>query len=326
MPSLRYCATALPSATVGSAGVGMSVAALRVRGLTRRFGARVAVQDLDLHVEEGDVYGFLGPNGSGKTTAMRCILGLIAKDAGEVEIFGATDRRQALRSTGAIIEVPAFHGWLSGWDNLLLSAGALGLSPTDARAEVARVLDRVGLSERSKDRAAGYSLGMKQRLGIARALLGRPRLLLLDEPTNGLDPRGMREMRDLIRSLALHDRITVFISSHLLAEVQAVCNRVGILQDGRLRAEGAVSELLGGVKVGVVVDIGAEDPAALSAVLSSLPGLEILGPGERGRLRVRLEAGGPADLLPVLVARGVRVDALVPSDRSLEDVFLEVTR
>ena len=304
----------------------MTAAALRVRGLTRRFGARAAIEALDLEVLEGDVYGFLGPNGSGKTTAMRCILGLIARDAGEVEIFGDRDRRTALRHVGAIIEVPAFHGWLSGWDNLVLSCAGLGLTGASARDEAARALDRVGLTERAKDRASTYSLGMKQRLGIARALLGRPRMLMLDEPTNGLDPRGMREMRDLIRSLALHDRITVFISSHMLAEVQAVCNRVGILQDGRLRAEGAVSELLGAVKVGIVLDIGAEDPAALSAALAGLPGIELLGPAERGRLRLRLDEGKPADLLAHLIGQGVRVDAFVPSDRSLEDVFLEVTR
>jgi ABC-type multidrug transport system ATPase subunit len=309
---------------------GTEVPAIEVEGLTRRFGTRTAVEDLHLHVLTGDVYGFLGPNGSGKTTAMRCMLGLLRADVGRVRFFGEPDVQRARAMVGAIIETPAFHVWMSGRDNLEQAASYLGLSGPKRRAEIDRVLARVGLTERSLDRAGSYSLGMKQRLGIARALLGRPRLLMLDEPTNGLDPAGMREMRDLIRSLALHDHITVFISSHLLAEVQAICNRVGILRDGRLRAEGRVDVLLGAHEADAAYEIGATDPAALEAALATLGGdggrLTVVGPSRSGRTLVRLGALAPDVVLRALFDAGVAVTAFVPVERNLEDVFLEVTR
>ena len=303
----------------------MSEIAIEVRGLTRKYGSRYAVQELDLTVVTGDVYGFLGPNGAGKTTAMRAAIGLIRRDAGTVKIFGDPDETRARRHIGAIIEIPAFHEWLSGRGNLDLSCAYAGISGERARAEVDRVLERVGLRERAKDRAGTYSLGMKQRLGIARALLGAPRLLLLDEPTNGLDPAGMREMRDLIRSLALHEQLTVFISSHLLAEVQAICNRVGIIQAGRLRAEGTVAELLAG-GAGDIVDIGSPDLEGARKVLENLPGIAILGPGQSGRLRIRYGEVDTAEINRALVAAGIPIQALVPVQRNLEDVFMEVTR
>ncbi len=270
-------------------------AALEVRGLTRRFGGRTAVRELDLTVHEGDVYGFLGPNGAGKTTAMRCILGLIRSDSGTIRIFGEQGLA-ARRHVGALVETPTFHSWLSGRRNLELSCAYAGLTGSAARGEVDRVLERVGLAERARDRAGAYSLGMKQRLAIARALLGKPRLMLLDEPTNGLDPQGMREVRELVRSLALHDRITVFLSSHLLAEVQAICNRVAILTEGALRAEGA-----------------------------ALDGVTPEGPGREGRLRLRVQGLEIPELVRRLVAANVPVGSVVPEKRDLEEVFLEVT-
>ncbi len=304
----------------------MAEIALEVRGLTRRYGARTAVDDLDLTVLAGDVYGFLGPNGAGKTTAMRCILGLIRRHAGEVAIFGERHPTRALRAVGAIVETPAFHAWMTGRENLWLATAYAGLGSRQAESEIARVLDRVGLTERGADKAGTYSLGMKQRLAIARALLGRPRLLLLDEPTNGLDPRGMREVRDLIRSLALHDQITVLTSSHLLGEVQSFCNRVGIIQEGRLRAEGEVDELLDAQVAALpVVEVGATDEASLRAAVDGDETIEVLGVGAGGRVRVRLLKGSVPDLARLLVEAGVAVEALVPGTRSLEDVFLEVT-
>ena len=303
----------------------MSDVALEVRGLTRTYGSRAAVADLDLTVHVGDVYGFLGPNGAGKTTAMRCILGLIRSNAGTVRLFGEPRSDHSRRHVGAIIETPAFHGWLPGTTNLMLAAAYAGLTGAAATAEVKRVLARVGLAERGTDKAGTYSLGMKQRLGIARALLGRPRLLMLDEPTNGLDPRGMREMRELIRSLALHDGITVFVSSHLLAEVQSIGNRVGIIQDGRLRAEGRVTELLSGATERIV-EIGSSDLPALHAALDGRDDVDVLGAGAHGRVRVRLtQELRPAALNRALVSADLDVDAFVPETRSLEDVFLEVT-
>lgn len=304
----------------------MAVPALEVRELTRRFGARVAVNQLDLTVEQGDIYGFLGPNGAGKTTAMRCCLGLIRRTHGRVRIFGETNISLAKRHVGAIIEVPAFHGWMTGRSNLFQSSDYLGWSRKKAAGEIDRVLERVGLAERGSDKAGTYSLGMKQRLGIARALLGGPKLLMLDEPTNGLDPRGMREVRELIRSLALHDKITVFVSSHLLAEVQSVCNRVGIIQQGTLRAEGTVEELLDDSSLPTEVEVGADDVDSLRQALVSITSVEVLGAGERGRIRVRCQPDGIGALNDTLHSAGVSVSALVPIQRSLEDVFLEVTR
>jgi len=298
--------------------------ALVVRGLTRRYGRREAVSALDLTVHEGDVYGFLGPNGAGKTTALRCILDLIRRDAGEIRIFGDVGRA-ARRHVGAIVETPAFHNWLSGRENLRLACLYAGLSGDTADREVERTLERVGLSARAKDPVGGYSLGMRQRLALARTLLGKPRLLLLDEPTNGLDPTGMREVRDLVRSLALTDRITVLLSSHLLAEVQQVCNRVGILSEGRLKAEGAVSDLLAAdVSVRRTVEIGA-DPGALRAAVATMPEVTVEGPGGEGRLRVRLAGIEVPELVRRLVAAGVAIESVLPDRRNLEDVFVEVT-
>jgi len=294
---------------------------LEVRGLTRTYGERPAIQDLSLTVYEGDVYGFLGPNGSGKTTSMRCILGLIRKDAGDIRLFGQPASPKMRREVGAIIETPAFYGWMSGRQNLKVAAAALGMR--DNKAEIDRVLTRVGLLERADERAAGYSLGMKQRLGIARALLGKPKFLMLDEPSNGLDPRGMREMRELIRSLAVHDQITVFISSHILSEVQAVCDRVGILGNGVLKMEGRVAELLGtDVSNQHIIDVGGVEKVALDSFLGASG--RVVGAGQSGRLRIAT-ADDPAALLKRLVEAGEPVSAFVPVERDLEDVFMEVT-
>jgi ABC-type multidrug transport system ATPase subunit len=306
----------------------MSEIALEVRGLTRTFGTRAAVSGLDLTVQAGDIYGFLGPNGAGKTTAMRCILGLIRRDKGEVKIFGDADPVRSRRHIGAIIEVPSFHGWLSGRDNLRHSAAYLGLSPREAEPEIDRVLQRVDLTERARDLAAGYSLGMKQRLGIARALLGRPKLLLLDEPTNGLDPKGMREIREFVKNLATVDGITVFISSHLLGEVQQMCNRVGIINGGVLRREGDVADIIAANSGPLqLVLIGSSDRPALRAALGAFPQVKLIGETDNERLRVGLPPEGPsvAELNRALVQAGVNVDHLAVETRTLEDVFLEAT-
>ena len=303
----------------------MTTTALEVRGLTRKYGARYAVRNLDLDVLEGDVYGFLGPNGAGKTTAMRCIVSLIRRDAGDIKIFDETDLVRARRHLGAIIETPCFHDWMTGRENLQRSAELAGLTGKDVTSEVDRVLERVGLSERSKESPQNYSLGMRQRLGIARALLGKPRLLMLDEPTNGLDPAGMREIRELVRSLALHDQITIFISSHLLAEVQAVCNRVGIIQAGELRAEGRVDELIADQVEGRVVEISAADMTALQTALEAVEGVKVLGAARAGRLQVHHGELELPELNRRLFDQGVSVGALIPVERSLEDVFMEVT-
>lgn len=291
--------------------------ALEVTGLTKRYGARTAVDALDLKVEVGDIYGFLGPNGAGKTTAMRCILGLIGHDSGQVKLFGK-EGLAGREGIGAVVETPAFHDWMSGVANLKHAGWYSGLSGSALQTEIDRVLDRVGLAERGKDRAGTYSLGMRQRLGIARALLGKPRMLFLDEPTNGLDPAGMREVRELVRSLALHDQITVFMSSHLLAEVQAVCNRVGILQLGTLRAEGLVEQLL--AQTGDPIYVIDADHDDLTGKLSE-GAITVLGPTEHGmRVQTALTAG---ELNRWCFENGVVLTRLTRESRSLEEVFME---
>src|SRR3990170_7429111 len=211
---------------------------LRTVGLSKRYGRLLALQDMNLAVPRGRVYGFLGPNGAGKTTTIGVILGLLAGTGGHVELFGLdtrTHRPEALRRTGAILEGQAYYPLLSGRDNLRVWSAVTG-NATAQRID--EVLELVGLAGRARDKVRTFSQGMKQRLGLASALLHDPELLVLDEPTNGLDPAGMREFRDLIRELARKGK-TVFVSSHLLGEVQQTCDDVGTLKGGRLLAEGA---------------------------------------------------------------------------------------
>lgn len=217
------------------------VAALEICGLTRSYGAHTVVGRLDLRVERGDIYGFLGPNGAGKTTTMRMILGLIRKDAGTIRILGESDEVAARARLGGIVEEPRFYPYLSGAENLRVLSRYSG-----RRAEwrVQDLLEMVRLRERQDDPVRTYSLGMKQRLGLAQALLGDPDLLLLDEPMNGLDPAGMKELRDLMARLREERGLTVFVSSHILKEVEGLCTRVGIIKEGRKVAEGTFSELI----------------------------------------------------------------------------------
>lgn len=300
----------------------MTAPALMTRGLTRRFGSRTAVDDLSIEVQEGDTYGFLGPNGAGKTTAIRCILGLIKKDAGDVAIFGETGLA-ARRHVGAMVETPAFHKWMSGRANLERAVAFAGVGD---RSDIDRALDLVGLRGREEEPVGTYSLGMRQRLGIARALVGRPRLLILDEPTNGLDPRGMKEVRDLLANLARTEKLTIFISSHLLSEIEALCSRVGIIEDGRMIAEGQVEELVAGRSSVQEVDVAAVDMAALGQTITRLEGVSLIGDGVEGRLRLGLEGRTVPELNRALLDAGVEVEALVPVQKSLEDLFLALTR
>lgn len=296
--------------------------ALTVRRLTRTFGARRAVDALDLEVLEGDVYGFLGPNGAGKTTAMRCILGLIRRDVGEVELFGERHPVRQRRGVAAIIETPAFHDWMTARSNLLQAGWYAGLSGKQLTTAIDRVLERVGLADRADERTRGYSLGMRQRLAIARCLLPGPRMLFLDEPTNGLDPSGMRDMRDLVRSLAMHDGITIFISSHLLTEVQAICNRVGIIVRGQMRAEGSVEDLLKSSDL-PAYRIRA---SALQALADGLASDDVhVHRIDEDEIQVHT-ALPPDELNRRAFAAGHALSLLAPIERNLEDVFIEVVR
>ena len=300
--------------------------ALVSRGLSKRYGDLAAVDALDLTVERGELFGFLGPNGAGKTTTIRMALGLVFPTGGEVEVLGepVVRDRAPLARVGALVEEPAFWKFLSGRRNLEYMARA-----GRDRAEIRRRLDRVdetleivGLTAAADKRVKAYSQGMRQRLGLAQALVGAPDLLVLDEPTNGLDPTGMREMRLLLRRLA-DEGITIFVSSHLLSEVEAMCDRVGVMASGRLVAEGPPGSLRGAAdRVRVQVDDVARARAA-----ASLPGVTTDGDGAGegpGALMFALDGVDPADLNAALVAAGVRVAALEPHRDTLEDVFLHL--
>lgn len=216
---------------------------MQIRGLNKTFGKRKAVSDLDLDIESGDIYGFLGPNGAGKTTTIRMMLGLISPDSGEVKIDGIcmkTNFKKAISVVGAMID-PAFYSYLSGYENLRLIGN---LIPHMDKGIIKETLDIVGLSDRANDKVKTYSLGMKQRLGVASALLNNPKLVILDEPTNGLDPQGMVEIREMVVKLAKEKGISFLISSHLLHEVEQICTKVGIIKEGKLLVEGNVEQLL----------------------------------------------------------------------------------
>ncbi|MES1239686.1 MAG: ATP-binding cassette domain-containing protein, partial [Chloroflexota bacterium] len=243
--------------------------ALATQGLAKRYGTRVALDGLDLRVPEGVVYGFLGPNGAGKTTTMRILTGLVRPDAGRVELlgrpFGRSDRRR-LFEVGALIESPAFYPFLSGRENLR-SLAATGAPVSAGRID--ELLTLVNLRDRAGDKVSGYSLGMKQRLGIAAALLQPRELLVLDEPTNGLDPQGTREVRHLIRDLSA-DGLTVFVSSHLLAEVEQVSSHIGIMSKGSLVKQGTLDDLRGGGTTTITVTTPATDLALSTLAASGL--------------------------------------------------------
>ncbi|WP_086818948.1 ATP-binding cassette domain-containing protein [Allokutzneria sp. NRRL B-24872] len=292
---------------------------IELSGLGKSYGTVHAVRELDLSVRAGEVYGFLGRNGAGKTTTMRMLLGLVRPTTGSGTVFGKPlgDPGSVAR-IGSLVESPAFYPHLSGRDNLRLLARYSGLNDTT----VDSALELSGLGERAADRFTGYSLGMKQRLGVAAALLGEPELLILDEPTNGLDPAGMREMRELVRNFA-DGGGTVLLSSHLLGEVEQVADRIGIIHCGRLVAEGTLAEIrarLGGPRLVV----RAEPGAAAETALRAHPG--VLGVRRDGTtVEVDLGTATAGGINRSLVAEGIEVSELRVEERTLEDVFTGVT-
>ncbi len=297
----------------------MPQAVLRARGLTKRFGPITAVHDLNLELHEGEVYGLLGPNGSGKSTTISMVLGLIEPSAGDLEMFGlplAQNLWSCLKRIGAVIETPAFYPYLSGRDNLLVMARSVGDISQQA---VDEALERVGLAERARDKYQAYSLGMKQRLGIASTLIRGPAVVILDEPTNGLDPAGTKEVRELIPTLAREGR-SVLLCSHLLHEVQQVCDRVGILKEGRLLAQGAVSTILR--RDGALL-LRTEAMAQARRVLERIEWVTSVEE-EGGYLVVGAPVGAAAEVNAALAREGVYLSELRPRELSLESFFLEV--
>ncbi|HYK95462.1 MAG TPA: ATP-binding cassette domain-containing protein [Candidatus Dormibacteraeota bacterium] len=297
--------------------------ALATRGLRKSYGKRLALDGLDLSVPAGVVYGFLGPNGAGKTTTMRLLTGLLHPDAGTIELLGQPFRRgdrRRLFEVGALVESPSFYPYLDGRQNLRALASA-GAPVPDGRIE--ELLELVGLRDRARDKVAGYSLGMKQRLGIAGALLSDPKLLLLDEPANGLDPAGIVAMRETLRRLAASGK-TVFVSSHLLAEVQVLADVVGIIAAGKLVREGTLETLLNDQGV-VRVRVAAAQLDAARAALEPMAAVERTGSldGEPW-LTVHLEPARAAEVNRRLASQGIFASGL-ESGTDLELLFLELT-
>ncbi len=298
----------------------MSESILTTQELTKRYGQRTAVDRLDLDVRRGEVFGFLGPNGAGKTTTIRMALGLIEPSAGRVELFGRDVRRhraEVLPRVGALVESPALYGYMSGRDNLRAVGRVLG-GVSESRID--EVLEVIHLRSRDRDRVNTYSLGMKQRLGLGLAMLNDPELYLLDEPANGLDPAGIAEIRDLLRELTAEGR-TVFISSHVLGEIQQICDRVAIIQDGRLVTVSTVAELTDSGGEFVII---LERPEAALALVRAQPwgagarleDLQLVSPSPTGRGR---------DLVQYLAGQGHWPDVIRERQQSLEEIFLDLT-
>ena len=302
--------------------------AVETRGLTTRFGTRVAVDAVDLRVPRATAFGFLGPNGAGKTTLIRTLLGLIRPTSGSWSMLGRPmpqERSIALRRVGAIVEEPKFHPHLTGRENLRIIAAA---RETAADARIPGALDRVGLTPRADERVAKYSMGMRQRLGVARCLLADPMLLILDEPMNGLDPAGIQEFREMVANLVQEGR-TVFLSSHLLDEVEKTCEHVAIIDRGRILMQGQVSDIARTGQPTIRIRCG--DPDAAAAVIRSVPDVrQATREDDTVVVVLRGEAGSTndglvAELNRQLVGAGVAVFAIEPERVSLEERFLELT-
>jgi ABC-2 type transport system ATP-binding protein len=291
---------------------------IETSALTKTYGEVVAVNELTLRVPRGGVFGFLGPNGSGKTTTMGMLLGLVHPTSGEARIFGDPARHPAtLRRVGAMVETPTFYPYLSGRENLRYFQGIGGRG---TRGDIDRLLTLVDLGKRADSKFSTYSLGMKQRLGVAFALLGDPELVFLDEPTNGLDPAGVVEVRELIRQLGTGGR-TVVLSSHLLAETELVCDNVAVLSRGRLIAQGTIKELL---REHDSLRVRTTDDAGAIEILAALPWVESVTPGD-GALRLTAPQPRAWEAVRALAERQIYVHELVPLHRTLEDFFMDIT-
>jgi ABC-2 type transport system ATP-binding protein len=295
---------------------------VETEGLTKRFGERTVVRDVELRVPRGAAFGYLGPNGAGKTTLIRMLLGLTPATAGSMRLLGLpvpAQRAQALARVGAIVEEPRFHGHLTGRDNLRIVAA---VRDRDAFDRIDGVLERVGLSHRANDHVKTYSLGMRQRLGIARCLLADPELLILDEPMNGLDPAGIQEFRGFVRSFVEEGR-TIVLSSHLLDEVEKTCDHVAIVDGGTIVAQGSIAELRG--DGGHVVLVEADDRERARRVLADNRAVErVVDDGAVLSVSV-LDVHAIPDLNRRLVEAGVAVRRLEPQQATLEQRFLEIT-
>jgi ABC-type multidrug transport system ATPase subunit len=295
-----------------------------VQGLSKKFGTFEAVKDVSFSVNRGDVFGFLGPNGAGKSTTIRCLLSLIKPDQGNINLFGktfSTNRREILSNIGSIIEKPDFYRYLSAEKNLEIFARISGADVS--KREIAEMLDFVGLGERGKDKVKGFSHGMKQRLGIAQTLLHKPDLIILDEPTTGLDPQGIVEVRNLILRLKHEQNKTIILSSHQLAEIELISNRMVIINQGKTIVEGRVDELLNTKELVVSFDVD-RLPEAKDLIHRAYPTAQICAISSK-ELEITLEEKQIAIVNKLLVEHGINVNAIEPK-RKLEDYFLKTIR
>jgi ABC-2 type transport system ATP-binding protein len=300
----------------------MNNTVLDIENLHKSFGTREVLKGLSLKVERGDIYGFLGPNGSGKTTTIRCILGLVHPQQGRVLLNGQeiqSNFKACIVKIGTVVETPKFYEQYSGYRNLKLM---LDLYQDIPDRRIDEVLEIVGMRERAGDKVKTYSLGMKQRLGLARALLHQPELVILDEPTNGLDPQGMKEIREMIIQLSSEYNITFFISTHLLNEVEVLCNRVGILKNGQKIAEGEVQSLL--KQENEALEIVSADCESILSLLSRLKFVLSAKQSEKG-LHAEILKGYSYMLMKELVDKNIRFDYVIPKTQSLESYFLGLT-
>ncbi|EOS55625.1 ABC transporter ATP-binding protein [Paenibacillus barengoltzii] len=290
---------------------------VRMRDVTKRIGSKTLIDRLTLDIPRGQVYGFLGPNGAGKTTTIRMMVGLMSISEGDILIEGASIKErfeEAISHVGAIVENPEMYKFLTGYQNLLHYAR---MSPGVTKERIWEAVERVGMQNRIHDKVKTYSLGMRQRLGVAQAILHRPKLLVLDEPTNGLDPQGIRELRDYLRALAREEGTTVFVSSHLLSEMELMCDTVAVIQQGRLvDVKSLHPEAAEGRALETAFDVS--DPQRAAALIEG-------GHLEGGRLIVSADRKAVAEINAKLVMAGIDVYAIQAVTRSLEDQFLELT-
>jgi len=293
---------------------------IETHNMAKRFGKIRAVDGLTLQVERGDVFGFLGPNGAGKSTTIRILVGLVKPNSGSACVFGCDtwrDRIRALRRVGSLVETPGLYKFLTGRENLSVISRMSGYR--DGKIE--KVLEMVGLAARAGDKVKNYSHGMKQRLAIAQCLIGDPELLILDEPTSGLDPEGMKEVRELIKKLSDEHKMTVFLSSHLLHEVQQICNKVAIVNQGKLALQGDIGELISGTGK-YEIEVSNADKAA--TILDSCDWAELVSK-HGSRLLVKLDSRSSGELNRLLVESDVDVNEIRGRERSLEDIYMSIT-
>lgn len=295
---------------------------LELNNVSKSFKNSMSLENISFKVFKGDIFGFLGPNGAGKTTTLRMILNLMRPKSGEIFICGYNANKEhtkAIKEIGAIIETPNFHDYLSGEENLLMMARLLGIPSS----KVTETISTVGLSSKKDNKFSTYSLGMKQRLGIANALLGGPKLIILDEPTNGLDPNGMKDIRDLIINLSHEKQITFLISTHLLYEVEQICNRVAILHNGSIVKEGEVKNLLDSSSEEIILNVSEKN--STYEILSKETYIDSFEEIENG-FRVILSKESTSILIKNLVKANITIKYVIPVKTSLEDIFIKLTK